>query len=367
MNKEIGKIIDDFEINKNNYTVWIIANVADTVQSEESFIKHSNFSEFFTKAEFSSIVSAISDIFGYVRIFYSEIEFITYVLANKDQIDNLHTVIYNFSRDGINEGKKSLIPAFCDLFQLKYIGSNPFVVSLLRNKFVFTKFLGNMGIPVPKTMLYEFNCHNDISCFIKKPIIAKNIFESASIGMDTTNIICYDTRDDYYIKLNELCNNLNIQQLLIQDYIDGIECETFVINLQGNYYAFQPVALEINGSNILTSKISDSNNYTFVDLAKYMNNNVCNNIMQVTKKAAKLLNIKNYARFDYRVTSNGEFYLIDIAGSPYLTRHSSIAYLFTNILGINYNKIFSLLAALTNLNQLNDVNCKSDNKRPLEK
>lgn len=78
VNKEIGKIIDDFEINKNNYTVWIIANVADTVQSEESFIKHSNFSEFFTKAEFSSIVSAISDIFGYVRIFYSEIEFITY-------------------------------------------------------------------------------------------------------------------------------------------------------------------------------------------------------------------------------------------------------------------------------------------------
>ena len=117
----------------------------------------------------------------------------------------------------------------------------------------------------------------------------------------------------------------------------------------------------------MTSKISDSNSYTFVDLAKYMNNNVCNNIMQVTKKAAKLLNIKNYARFDYRVTSNGEFYLIDIAGSPYLTRHSSIAYLFTNILGINYNKIFSLLAALTNLNQLNDVNCKSDNKRPLEK
>ena len=217
MNKEIGKIIDDFEINKNNYTVWIIANVADTVQSEESFIKHSNFSEFFTKAEFSSIVSAISDIFGYVRIFYSEIEFKTYVLANKDQIDNLHTVIYNFSRDGINEGKKSLIPAFCDLFQLKYIGSNPFVVSLLRNKFVFTKFLGNMGIPVPKTMLYEFNCHNDISCFIKKPIIAKNIFESASIGMDTTNIICYDTRDDYYIKLNELCKNLNIQQQLIQE------------------------------------------------------------------------------------------------------------------------------------------------------
>ncbi len=366
-NKDIEKIIEEFEINKNDYVIWIIANVADTVQDEESFIKHSNFSEFFTKAEFSSIVSAISDIFGYVRIFYSEMEFITFILSNKNQIDSLHTIIYNFTRDGIKEGKKSLIPAFCDLFQLKYIGSNPFVVSLLRNKFVFSKFLENMDISVPNTMLYEANTHNDISCFIGKSVIAKNIYESASIGMDTTNIISYDSCEDYNIKLDELCNNLDVKQLLIQDYIEGIECETFVINLQGNYYAFQPIALEINGSSILTSKISDSNSYAFADLSKYMNDSVCDNIMRVTEKAAKLLNIKNYARFDYRVESNGKFYLIDIAGSPYLTRHSSIAYLFINILGLNYNKIFSLLAALTNINQSNDVNCKSDSKRPLEK
>lgn len=366
-NKDIEKIINEFEINKNDYTIWIVANVADTVQDEESFIKHSNFSEFFTKAEFSSIVSAISDIFGYVRIFYSEIEFITYILSNKNTIDKLHTIVYNFTRDGIKEGKKSLIPAFCDLFQLKYIGSNPFVVSLLRNKFVFSKFLENMGIAVPNILLYETNTYNDISRFIGKQVIAKNIYESASIGMDTTNIICYDSCEDYNKKLDELCNNLDVKQLLIQDYIEGIECETFVINLQGTYHAFQPIALEINGSNILTSKISDSNNYGFANLSKYKDKRICDDIKKVTEKAAKLLNIKNYARFDYRVASNGQFYLIDIAGSPYLTRHSSIAYLFTNILGLNYNKIFSLLAALTNFNQLNDVNCKSDSRRPREK
>ena len=41
-------ITDTFLKDKNMYSVWIVANVADTVQDEESFIKHSDFSEFFT-------------------------------------------------------------------------------------------------------------------------------------------------------------------------------------------------------------------------------------------------------------------------------------------------------------------------------
>ena len=82
--------------------------------------------------------------------------------------------------------------------------------------------------------------------------------------------------------------------------------------------------------------------------------------------AADLLNIKNYARFDYRVKKNGEFFLIDIAGSPYLTRHSSIEYLFTQLLGLKYSDIFLLIAAITVANYSHEVNCKSDNGKPLE-
>ena len=51
--------MNKFLINRFNYTVLIIANVNNTVQDEESFIRHSNFSEFFSKAEFASISSAI--------------------------------------------------------------------------------------------------------------------------------------------------------------------------------------------------------------------------------------------------------------------------------------------------------------------
>ena len=51
--------------------------------------------------------------------------------------------IYNFSRDGIAEGKKSLIPAFCDLCGLKYTGSNAFTYILIEeiNGFLHRYFL----------------------------------------------------------------------------------------------------------------------------------------------------------------------------------------------------------------------------------
>lgn len=345
-------ITDTFLKDKNTYSVWIVANVADTVQDEESFIKHSDFSEFFTKAEFASIVNGISQTFGYIRIFYSELEFIRYVLGVVDHLDKRHTIIYNFARDGIREGKKSLIPAFCDLVGLNYTSSNPFVISLLRNKFVYTKYLEAMKIPVPATSVYNFGEPFCSTIFnIAHPIIAKNLFESASIGLSEANIIYNWSRKNVREILDGLCNAMGVKQLLVQQYVDGMECEVFVVRYLENYYAFTPVAIMIDGSNILTSDISNYYKYSFSSLADLSGNKLCEDIMRTTEKAAKLLNIKNYARFDYRIDRTNSLQLIDIAGSPYLTRHSSITYLFEQIMNLHYSDIFSLIAALTTINQ----------------
>lgn len=345
--KIIHQVINDFDPLEKRYTVLVIANVLESIQNEDDFILHTNFSEFFTRAEFATIISAITEIFGYVRIFYSEIEFINFVLQNKKQIDPNLTIVYNFARDGFHEGKKSLIPAFCDLFNLKYTGSNPFVISLLRNKFVFTKYLENMGILVPFSVKYEKYKKLDIK-FPKylKNLIAKNICEAASVGMSNGNIINLFSTNDLDSKLKSLCDTMNTNELLLQEYIDGVECEVFLIKYKNNYIAFPPIALTLHNSTIITDSISELYDYTFYPLSDNFSEEVCNKVCKTTELAASFLNIDNYARFDYRVDSNGNAYLIDIAGTPYLIRHSSVAYLFTNILNLNYTDIFRMLAAL---------------------
>lgn len=340
MTERISSIINNF--NAEEYSAFIVANVLNTVQSEDDFIMHTNFSEFFTKSEFSSIASAIFDIFGYVRVFYSEVEFIQFIMNNIHKIDTNHTIIYNFSRDGIKEGKKSLIPSFCDLFGLKYTGSNPFVISLLRNKLVYTKYLSTEGIPVPIT--FKYNKGENLSPTLnEKNIIIKNVFESASIGMKQDNIV--PTKISNRIgKINSICSRINSSEVLVQEYIAGKEYEVFVIRHENDYIAFPPIRINIHNSDILTDEISNLYDYHF-EIEN--NQQICKNLCGTTEKAAYKLNIGTHARFDYRIDSIGQHFLFDIAGTPYITRHSSISYLFKNVLNLKYNDIFKLIAALT--------------------
>lgn len=364
---EINIILKEFKSERFKYTAWIIANINETVQSEESFIKHTNFSEFFSKAEFASIASAIISIFGYVRIFYSETEFINHVISKKESLNTNNIIVFNFSRDGIHEGKKSLIPAFCNLFGIKYLGSNPFVISLLRNKFIYTTFLRSVGIPVPISALYYKNGLMEYKIFKEaSTLIIKNNQESASIGMtDKCLIQNWKNKDINYI-LNYQCSIMNTDKILIQEFIEGIECEVFVVKYKHSYHAFPPIKIAIHNSKIITNEISDTYDYSFSLLSLELNDNICRRIMQKTELAAKYLNIDDYARFDYRINTNGNFYLIDIAGSPYLTRHSSINYLFTEVLGFQYSDIFLYLSAISIKNYSQDVNCKSDSNKPLD-
>lgn len=362
---EIIEILNYFKSQKFNYSIWVLANVNDTIQNEEAFIHHADFSEFFSKAEFASIASAIIELFGYVRIFYSETEFMEYVLHNKN-LNKDNIIIFNFTRDGISEGKKSLIPAFCDLYGLKYISSNAFVISLLRNKYVYTQYLASSGINVPLTTCSKLISSNWFTQIKEKSIIIKNVFESASIGLDTTNIINVSDYNALIDEIYKFCQLMQSDNLLIQEFIPGMECEVFVIRLGDHFYSFTPICININSSSIITTSISNDYDYTFSPLYKKIPFEICNSIQKTSEKAAYLLNIKNYARFDYRIDSDGKFYLIDIAGSPYLTRHSSIEYLFTKLLGLNYTDIFLLIAAITVKNYSHEVNCKSDNGNPLE-
>ena len=344
---DIKEYLRHFYNQRFEYNIWVIANVSDTIQNEEDFIEHTNFSEFFSKAEFASIISAITELYGYVRIFYSETELMTYVLNNKYNLNTQKIIIYNFARDGICEGKKSLIPAFCNLFGLRYTGSNPFVISLLRNKKIYTSYLGAYNIPVPVTRSYKKHHSFSNHVFKKEYLIVKHIYESASIGMTEQNII--KNCQDYPLEpvLDELCSNMKSDEILVQDYIKGRECEVFVIKKRNEYFAFPPIELSIHNSEIITTSISDTFDYSFSPLERNISNQICNAIMNSAKKAADLLVIDTYARFDFRVNSEGEFYLIDIAGTPYITRHSSIAYLFINYLKLQYTDIFLLLGALT--------------------
>lgn len=338
--KTIISILDYYKTLSIDFDVYIIADAQNkTCKYMPERIIHANEDEFFSRMEFAEIMSAIFNCFGFAKVFYSEIEFIQYILDHN--INTSECIVYNFSRDGRANGKKSLIPAFCDLMDIKYTGSDAFVISLLRNKYIYTKFLMQNEITVPKSLLYKNKTDFQLLLneFENEYVIVKNKCESASIGLTSKNIFELKKEAEHYLR--EMLTNMHTPSLLVQEYIDGDECEILVLQYKGDYYALDPVQILFeNDQNFIDTDTSNTYNYNF----KIIESPIKSLIQETATKVAELLEIKDYARFDFRI-KDGIPYLFDIAGTPYTIYHSSIAYLFTQYYQLSYESIYKVIVA----------------------
>ena len=106
----IKKIIYEFDSLKNKPDIYVIANAQEYTKKNSEFdILHASDDEFFSAEELGEIVSSLFNIGCYVSIFYTELEFIKFILNNDSRINRKNLLVINLSRDGILEGKKSFV------------------------------------------------------------------------------------------------------------------------------------------------------------------------------------------------------------------------------------------------------------------
>ncbi len=315
----------------------VLANTRKNTKIIDGFkINFANEIEFFSENEFKEITHYIRKLNFNTTNIFNEIEFIEqYISKYKDD----EIIVFNLARNGIKEGKKSLIPSFCDLLNIAYTGSNAFTISLCRNKYIYSMFLVNF-IPehIPKT--YKISCKIQNFNFPKfGKFIVKPIAESGSIGV--SNVLDFSKYQDL-----AKINHINNQPMLLQQYLNGDEYEVPIIEKNGEYIALNPVLISSTES-FLSEKISKDNNFIYVKSKLTKEDN--EKLKQISIKIASLLGIKSYGRIDYKFNEKN-FYLIDIACSPYLTEHSSFYYNFID-LGIPYEHLFLLLIYHSVINQ----------------
>ncbi|HGA1219564.1 TPA: hypothetical protein ACIRGO_001438 [Streptococcus suis] len=76
----------------------------------------------------------------------------------------------------------------------------------------------------------------------------------------------------------------------------------------------------------MTSKLSDNNSYSFEWLEDQQ---ICTKLKESTKKKlAKYLGITTYGRVDFRIKSDGSYFVFDIATMPYTSDHRSFYFNF---------------------------------------
>ena len=286
--------------------------------------------ERFSIDEFNEIYQGIVAAGYFVRaIYFNEIDFINDYIEHPDHYQN--SLIYTLARNGLGDNKKTIIPSFCELLKLRYTTSSSLSCALARNKYYFSTLLRAHDIPVPRSWLYT-----DKGTWINglpengTKVICKPAYESASQGISESKIITVTP---------ELKSNILGTNHIIQEYIEGYECEVPVFKVGNTVHVFPPVGIDLQGKKILDEYASENSQYGFYDLDKCIPSDVVFTIQKFAERTFNLLRMDVYGRIDFRITQNGQPFIFDVSTTPYTTKHSSFAYAF-NQLGFEYCDIY---------------------------
>lgn len=334
------KLLDLFEKHLDSikkYKIIIVANVRQRTLNYKSFeLNQANPIEFFSENEFKEIYTAIRRLPLFTKIYFNELVFFEEVLNETYKANEI--IVVNFARNGSREGKKSLVPAFCDLLNIKYTSSNAFVQSLCRNKFIWGNVLENQNLPVAGNVLLKGrSTHNIDKLSENEKYILKPICESSSIGISGAM-----TKNQIVTALAKMDG-----LFIAQKYLTGSEYELPFFNLNEELTIFDPIKINYGGT-VLNESLSSENDYYYsrhdlsLKVSEYM--------VQVAKHTVNALGIQKYGRIDFKLDENGNPFVIDIATLPYLTENSSFMFVAKEQ-NLQYNDIFKALIVIALLHK----------------
>ncbi len=322
--------------------VIIVANVYGKTQYYNT--KKENLKiEFFSEEEINNILNSLKDENYNFELYVDETKFISDILTKKNKITE-KTLVFNLARNGIGVSKKSLIPTFCDLQNIKYTSSSGYVCSLARNKYHYSLLLLQNNLNGTESFQYNDGWLLDKKPKLNTELIMKPLFESASKNISMNNII---NSSDLNFEKKVLDYNKKIgEPIVIQKFIRGYEAKIPIFEFD-RIIALDPIGVKIKGKHLLNNEIITENLSIAYDYDNYMlkevfDEELCNDIKDKAIKIFELLGMRNYGRIDCRITPQGEYYFYDIATMPFFTNHSEMNYSM-KINNLNQGKLFNII------------------------
>lgn len=335
---------------KDSLIITILCNVAEETTGYENYAEDSITSEFLTAEELNAMTSSLRSAGFETNIYIDETQFIRDVLNDQFYcVPGKHNIVFNSAQKGTSLGRKSLIPAFCDLQHICHSNSNAYIVSLCRDKFFSGKLVETLGFPCPDSWCYR---HGGGWLLDRRPesgrkVIAKLNYETSSIGLGSENIFDYGPDAEAFIhRLSQTYR----QDIVVQTFIPGYEVEVPVV-IDKRRFAIAPMGvyyrgLEPLGSDILDYEGRKEHSYHFTDFHR-VSDSAAATLERCAVEAAAALGIQGLGRIDFRVTEGDNIpYITDIATNPGIHQNTSIYQGFED-LGYTYEDMMTILVGLT--------------------
>jgi len=243
------------------------------------------------------------------------------------------------------------VVAFLELLRQPYTGCNPRGLLLSRDKALSKQLLAFHRIPTPQFTVFRKGTKFRAARKLRFPLFVKSTVEDASLGIAQASVV------DDVSKLKERVEFVHEQvgsDALVEEFIEGRE---LYVGVLGNERLTRlPVWEMVFGSMpeslpaIATRKVKWDKKYQTrygitTRAAADLPAPVEAQLDKLSRRIYRALGLSGYARMDFRVTGEGQVYVLEANANPNLEAAEDFAQ-SAGAAGIAYDELLSRLMAL---------------------
>lgn len=214
------------------------------------------------------------------------------------------------------------LPALFELLGIPYTGATPATIILCYDKAMIRLVAQSLHIPVPNERFFSADESLEIESLDYPSLIKPNCADG-SLGITKDAVVKNKKQAEEY--LIWLKNTLPDRDILIQEYLSGPE---YSIGLIGNTDDLEALPiLEVDYSQLPSDlnpilsyeskSLPDSPYWTDIRYKKAeIDSDKEKKLIEAAKKLFKRFKFRDYGRFDFRQSANGEIKLLEVNPNP---------------------------------------------------
>jgi len=219
---------------------------------------------------------------------------------------------------------RPLVRMFLEINGARIVGSDARACFLADNKSAAKTALANAGIPVPPGITVNSK-NQELPCWLKAPVVVKPIFEHMSRGLGVIE-------DDgaIYDMIGSLLERFQ-QPVLVEKFIPGREFAVSLLEEEDGVTMLPPLEWRMQRqSSILTEEykhkdLTATEARQDVSRAEFPSG-LGAALQTYSIQAFRALRLRDYARFDIRLSPGGTFYFLEANTTPSLEPAEAFAF-----------------------------------------
>jgi D-alanine-D-alanine ligase len=238
-----------------------------------------------------------------------------------------------------------------EILDVPYTGATSTSLLICNNKALTKEILSFHKIHVPNFYTFYRDRRIKLLKRLKLPLIVKPLSEEASRGISQASVV--DDESSLIERVKFIHQNMNTDAI-VEEYIEGRE---LYVSVLGNRRVKVLPLREMkfgqfpeDEPRIATYKAKWDYNYRERwgiknVFAGRLAEGLDKRIVEICKRAYRVLNMQCYARFDIRVTSSGSIYILEANANPCLAKYDELAQSAEKA-GIPYTKLIQKIIKL---------------------